>query len=85
MAQPPAEAEPHPEFVPLRPASRPRRLALFIIGPLLWVGGIVAVAYSVHHGEAIGIALAVLGAALLIALLSLLPMRWRRVRAERER
>jgi hypothetical protein len=78
-------AELDPQFQPLRPASRRQLLALFIIGPLLWVGAAVTVAYVVHHGEAIGIALIVLAASSLLALVTLLPMRAGRVRAERKR
>jgi hypothetical protein len=45
----------------------------------------VAVAWVVHEGRSVGIALIALGAALLVSLVTLLPMRARRVRQERER
>jgi membrane protein implicated in regulation of membrane protease activity len=64
--------------------SRRKRVALLIIGPLLWVGGGILVAIAVHHGDAIEIGLVVLAAALLLAFVTLLPMRRRRLRDERE-
>jgi hypothetical protein len=75
---------PPPSFKPLRRATRPELVVLFTLGPLLWVAAVVAVAYVVHHGEAIGIALLILGGALLVALAVLVPMRIRRVRMERK-
>jgi peptidoglycan/LPS O-acetylase OafA/YrhL len=77
-------SEPHPEFKPLRRASRRQRAALLIIGPALWVAAAVVLAYVVHHTEAVWIALVVLAAAFLVALVALVPMRMRRVRAERD-
>jgi uncharacterized membrane protein (UPF0136 family) len=71
-------------FKPLRRATRPELVALFTLGPLLWVAAVVAVAYVVHQGEAIGIALLVLAGALLVAVVVLVPMRIRRVRMERK-
>jgi hypothetical protein len=74
----------HPEFQPLRRASSRQRAALFIIGPALWVVAAVLIALVVHRTEAVGIALIVLAATLLVALVALLGMRAQRVRAERE-
>jgi hypothetical protein len=81
----PRVEEETPRFVPVRPASRRRRAALFIVGPLLWVAGIAAVAWVAHQGRSITIALVALGAALLVSVVTLLPMRARRVRQERQR
>lgn len=60
-------------------------MLLFTIGPLLWLGGIAAVAYVVHRGYAVGIALIVLAAALIVSLVILVPMRIQRARRDRER
>jgi Flp pilus assembly protein TadB len=83
-ADPSTVSEPHPEFKPLRRASRRQRAALYIIGPALWVAAAVVLAYVVHHTEAVWIALVVLAGAFLVALAALVPMRIRRVRAERK-
>ena len=81
----PAATDARPAFVPLRRATRSERTRLFAIGPLLWVGAVIAVAYTVRHGEAVAIALLVLVAAALVAVVTLLPMRARRAREEAER
>jgi hypothetical protein len=81
---PSATTAAHPEFTPLRRVSRRKRAALLIIGPLLWVGALVAVSYVVRKGDAVGIALLVLAAALLLALAVLVPMRLRRIHDERK-
>jgi hypothetical protein len=73
-----------PSFKPLRRATRTELVLLFILGPLLWVAAVVAVAYVVHHGEAIGIALLVLAGALVVAVVFLVPMRIWRIRMERK-
>lgn len=79
-----SEGEVSPRFKPLRRAGTFDRALLLILGPLLWVAGLVAVSYVVRHGEAIGYALVALGGSALLALLLLVPMRIGRVRRERE-
>ena len=79
-----ATAPMHPSFSPLRRATRAERVLLFTFGPLLWLAAVVVVAYVVHHGEAIGIALLVLGGSLLVAVVFLVPMRILRIRMERK-
>jgi hypothetical protein len=60
-------------------------MALFIVGPLLWLVAIVVLTYSVRRTHAVLLALAILGGSLLLGLVTLLPMRAARVRAERKR
>jgi hypothetical protein len=56
---------------------------LLILGPILWVAALVVVAYVVREGRSVGIALLVLAGSLLLAMVTLLLGRWRRVRNER--
>ena len=72
-------------FRPLRRASRERRRALLILGPLLWLVSLVVVAFVVHHGDSVGYALLVLAASFALALPMLAWMRVVRTRVERER
>lgn len=72
------------QFTPLRRASALRYALLYTLGPLLWVAAIVAVSLVVHRGDAVDIALIVLGGSLVFSLAILLPMRWGRVRRDRE-
>lgn len=71
-------------FTPLRQATRFRRALLFSLGPLLWVAAIVVVAIGLKRGSSVEIALIVLGGSLLVSLAILLPMRWLRIRSDRE-
>ena len=57
---------------------------MYLLGPLLWVVGLVSVAYVVHQGQAVGIALLTLAGAFLLSVVILLSMRARRVREERK-
>ena len=72
-----------PRFWPLRRASRGRRIAVFVIGPLLWLGGLVLVALVVKHGEAIGRALLITAASFAVSLAVLVVLRALRGREER--
>jgi hypothetical protein len=72
-------------FRPLRRASRGRRRALLIVGPLLWAASLVVVAFVVHHGDSVEYALLVLAAAFALALPTLAWMRIVRKYQERER
>lgn len=83
--RPAREADTRPSFEPIGRASTGRRVMLLTLGPLLWVIGIVAVSYVAGQTHAIVAALAILGVAMLIGLLVLIPLRWMRVREERER
>lgn len=71
-------------FSPRRPASRRRRvIALFLVGPVLWVILLAVVARVVQGLNVIEIGLAVAAVSFVLALALLLPMRVRRVREER--
>ena len=71
-----------PTFEPQRRAS-PRWLAVvFVAGPLLWIGFLVALAYVIKHQQAVEIALAVVFVAFLVSIALLIPMRIGRVRDE---
>jgi hypothetical protein len=72
-------------FNPLHHATQGQLRLLYSLGPLVWVVGLLLVAYVVHHGDSVGIALIVLGGSVLISLAMLLPMRARRVRMERRK
>ena len=70
-------------FEPLRPASRKRMLVAIIIGPFLWLVGLITVAAVLHFTSAIEFGLLI---ALITAFLStiiLLLLRQGRVRQEK--
>ena len=60
-----------PSFEPLRPATRRWRTIVFLVGPLLWLASLMAVAVALRRVQAIEFALAVL-----------IPTRTRRLREE---
>jgi predicted lysophospholipase L1 biosynthesis ABC-type transport system permease subunit len=61
-------------FRPLRPTPRRRRIALFVVGPLLWLVALLLVAIVVNRTDAIetGILVALAAVALSLVVLSLL-------------
>jgi membrane-associated phospholipid phosphatase len=70
-------------FEPLRPASRKRMLVGIVIGPLLWLVALIAVALVLHFTSAVELGLLI---ALITALLStiiLVILRQGRVRQEK--
>jgi hypothetical protein len=71
-------------FSPLRRAPRSTRVALYILGPLLWVVALMVVSLLVREQDAIETGLLVAGAAFVAAVVMLLPQRMLRVRSERE-
>ena len=71
-----------PEFEPLRPASRTRRIAVFVIGPFLWLAAVLVTAAVVKRTSAIEIGLLVTLASLLLALIGLAFLRAGRRREE---
>jgi hypothetical protein len=71
-------------FSPLRRAPRSTRVALYILGPLLWVVALIVVSLLVREQDAIETGLLVAGAAFVVAVVMLLPQRMLRVRIERE-
>ena len=50
---------------------------LFLLGPVLWVAGLVVVAVVVRRSDVIGLALIVLAVSFLLGAISLLAMRTR--------
>jgi hypothetical protein len=70
-------------FSPLQRASRGRLLALVVVGLLLWLTAIAVVGIVVQRTNDVEIGLAVTGAAFVLAVLAALPIRARRIRAER--
>jgi hypothetical protein len=77
-------SEPAPRFTPLTVAARPRRIAVAMIGPLLWLAGFAMVAIVADETDAIAVGLAIAAASFLVAIVVLLPMRHRRIREEEE-
>ncbi len=77
-------SEPTPRFSPLKVAPRPARIAVAMIGPLLWLAGFGLVAIVADETEAIAHGLAIALGSFLVAVLVLIPMRRRRIREEGE-
>jgi Zn-dependent membrane protease YugP len=73
--------KPDAPFRPLRPASRPRLIAAFVLGPVLWVVALAVVAVLVKRTDAIELGLAVTAAAFVLALI-VLPVLWSARRRE---
>jgi hypothetical protein len=71
-------------FTPLRRATHARLIALFIVGPILWLAALVLIDLTVRNGRDIGVALVVCGVSFAVALVWLIPMRMQRVRQEAE-
>ena len=71
-------------FSPLRRAPRSTRVALYILGPLLWVAALIVVSLLVREQDAIETGLLVAGGAFVVAIVMLLPQRMLRDRSERE-
>jgi hypothetical protein len=71
-------------FAPLRRAPRSTRVALYILGPLLWVAALIVVSLLVREQDAIETGLLFAGGAFVVAIVMLLPQRMLRVRSERE-
>jgi drug/metabolite transporter (DMT)-like permease len=69
----------------LRRAPRSARVALYLLGPMLWVAGLIVVSLLVREQDAIETGLVVAGGAFVVAVVLLLPQRMLRVRSERER
>jgi hypothetical protein len=69
-------------FTPLRRASRVKRVAVLVIGPVLWVLAFFVVALVVARADAIGLGLAIAGVSFCVALVWQILWRRRRVRVE---
>jgi hypothetical protein len=70
-------------FEPLRPASRWRLVAAFVLGPILWLVALVVAAWLINESWAIEVGLLVTIAAFLVALVVLAVLREGRQREER--
>ena len=70
-------------FEPLHPASRSAVIVGVVVGPLLWLVAIAAVAWFFEYTWAIGFGVAVTVTMFLIALVGLVLFRAARVRQER--
>jgi hypothetical protein len=71
-----------PQFSPLRPPSRRRRALTLLIGPVLWLAGLVVLSFVVRHRDSVEIAVFVTALSFLVWMFVLLPMRARRSREE---
>jgi uncharacterized membrane protein len=71
-------------FSPLRRAPRSTRVALYLLGPLLWVVALIVVSLLVAEQDAVETGLLVAATAFVVAVVLLLPQRMLRVRSERE-
>ena len=79
-----SEGERQPvRFVPLRPASRGRLIAGFVLGPILWLVALIGAAALFEQSGAIVLGLLVTVAAFVISLLVLGVLRAARRRQER--
>jgi uncharacterized RDD family membrane protein YckC len=71
-------------FEPLRPASRGRLIAGFVLGPILWLVALIVVAVVFKYTNAIAVGLGVAVASFVVSLLVLaLVYRGRRRQEER--
>lgn len=71
--------------MPRGPAPRRRRVAVWIVGPVLWAVLIAGAAVVLHHLYSVELALVVTGIAFLVGLVVLLPVALRRDRRDSDR
>ena len=80
-----SEGERQPvRFVPLRPASRGRLVAGFVLGPILWLAALIVAAALFEESAAIALGLLVTVAAFVVSLLTLGLLHAARRRQERQ-
>jgi hypothetical protein len=70
-------------FRPLRPASRPKLIAAFVLGPILWVVALVVASWLLDRTNAIELGLLVTAASFVFAAVVLSLLRFGRQREER--
>ena len=75
--------QPSVRFEPLRPASRGRLIAGFVLGPVLWLLALVAVAWAFDYSLAIALGLLVTVVAFFVSLIVLALLHAGRRRQER--
>jgi hypothetical protein len=71
-------------FRPLRPASRPRLIVAFALGPVLWIVALLVAAWLIDRTDAIEVGLLVTLAAFVVAA-PVLGLLWRGRRREERR
>ena len=71
------------EFVPLRPASRKRLLVGVVLGPFLWLVGLITVAWVLHKSSAIEIGLLIALISAVLSTIILVLLREGRIRQEK--
>ena len=77
------EADPRPvRFEPLRPASRGRLVAGFLLGPVLWLLALVAAGWVFDYTAATGLGLLVTAASFCVSLIVLALLHAARRREE---
>ena len=74
---------PSVRFEPLRPASRGRLIAGFVLGPVLWLLALIVAAWLFDYSWAIALGLLVTVASFLVSLLVLALLHAGRRRQER--
>ena len=70
-------------FRPLRPASRPKRIAALVLGPILWVVALVVASWLLDRTNAIELGLLISAATFVFAAVVLSLLRLGRRREER--
>jgi uncharacterized membrane protein len=70
-------------FEPLRPASRKRMLIGIVLGPFLWLVGLITVAWVLHISSAIELGLLIAFIAAFLSTIILVLLRQGRVRQEK--
>jgi hypothetical protein len=75
-------AHPSVHFEPVRPASRGNLVAGIVVGPLLWLAGLIVAAFVFEYSWAIAVGLLATVAAFLVSLAVLAVLRTGRKRQE---
>jgi hypothetical protein len=70
-------------FTPLRPASRPKLIAAFVLGPIAWLIALLLVCVVVERSDLIELGLIVTIASFVVAFVVLIVLRAGRRREER--
>jgi hypothetical protein len=71
---------PELQFEALRPATHRRRVVLLLVGPLLWLAGLVVVAIVLNRRDVIEIGFLIAGVTFLVGVVLLLLARRDRIR-----
>jgi hypothetical protein len=71
---------PEPQFEALRPATHRRRVVLLLVGPVLWLAALVAVAIVLNRRDFIEIGFLIAGMTFVVGAVLLLLARRDRIR-----